>query len=68
MTYQTYSVKIQIRSLLRFRPCLGRRYLVPRRVIILSLLGCLDHGLKSRKLVDRVIDSCEPPVAAALLL
>lgn len=36
--------------------------------IILSLLGCLDHGLKSKKLVDRVIDSCEPPVTTALLL
>lgn len=30
--------------------------------IILSLLGCLDHGLKSKKLVDRVIDSCERPL------
>ena len=29
--------------------------------IVLSLLGCLDHGLKSKKLVDRVIDSCEHP-------
>ncbi|KAL6297864.1 inositol hexakisphosphate-domain-containing protein [Sparassis latifolia] len=27
--------------------------------IILSLLGCLDHGLKSKRLVDRVIDSCD---------
>ncbi|KAI0925517.1 hypothetical protein AcV5_008233 [Taiwanofungus camphoratus] len=27
--------------------------------VILSLLGCLDHGLKSKKLVDRVIDSCD---------
>lgn len=27
--------------------------------IILSLLGCLDQGLKAKKLVDRVIDSCE---------
>lgn len=26
--------------------------------IILSLLGCIDQGLKSKKLVDRVIDSC----------
>lgn len=26
--------------------------------IILSLLGCLDDGLKSKKLVDKVIDSC----------
>ena len=27
--------------------------------IILSLLGCLDHGLKAKKLVDKVIDSCK---------
>lgn len=27
--------------------------------IILSLLGCLDHGIKAKKLVDKVIDSCE---------
>ncbi|KAI0685965.1 inositol hexakisphosphate-domain-containing protein [Cytidiella melzeri] len=27
--------------------------------IILSLLGCIDQGLKSKKLVDRVIDSCQ---------
>lgn len=27
--------------------------------IILSLLGCLDHGLSAKKLVDRVIDSCK---------
>ncbi|KAI0264344.1 inositol hexakisphosphate-domain-containing protein [Gloeopeniophorella convolvens] len=27
--------------------------------IILSLLGCLDDGLKSKKLVDKVIDSCD---------
>jgi len=26
--------------------------------IILSLLGCLDDGLKTKKLVDKVIDSC----------
>ena len=26
--------------------------------IILSLLGCLEHGLKAKKLVDTVIDSC----------
>ncbi len=25
--------------------------------IILSLLGCLDHGLQAKKLVDRVIDA-----------
>lgn len=30
--------------------------------IILSLLGCLDHGLQAKKLADRVIDasSCFP--------
>ncbi|CCL99307.1 uncharacterized protein FIBRA_01323 [Fibroporia radiculosa] len=27
--------------------------------VILSLLGCLDHGLKSKKLVDRVINLCD---------
>lgn len=27
--------------------------------VILSLLGCLDHGLRAKKLVDRVIDSCK---------
>ncbi|KAI0784287.1 inositol hexakisphosphate-domain-containing protein [Abortiporus biennis] len=27
--------------------------------IILSLLGCLDHGLRAKKLVDRVIDVCD---------
>ena len=26
--------------------------------IILSLLGCLDHGLRVKRLVDKVIDSC----------
>lgn len=26
--------------------------------VILSLLGCLDHGVAVKKLVDRVIDSC----------
>lgn len=26
--------------------------------IILSLLGCLDDGLKAKRLVDKVIDSC----------
>jgi len=25
--------------------------------VILSLLGCLDHGLQAKKLVDRVIDA-----------
>ncbi|KAI9439769.1 inositol hexakisphosphate-domain-containing protein [Lactarius indigo] len=27
--------------------------------IILSLLGCLDDGLKAKKLVDKVVDSCD---------
>ncbi|KAH7913592.1 inositol hexakisphosphate-domain-containing protein [Hygrophoropsis aurantiaca] len=27
--------------------------------IVLSLLGCLDHGLQAKKLVDRVIDACD---------
>ncbi|KAG1726694.1 inositol hexakisphosphate-domain-containing protein [Suillus paluster] len=27
--------------------------------VILSLLGCLDHGLQAKKLVDRVIDACD---------
>jgi hypothetical protein len=27
--------------------------------IILSLLGLLDDGLKAKKLVDKVIDSCK---------
>lgn len=26
--------------------------------IILSLLGCLEHGIKAKKLVDKVIDVC----------
>ena len=26
--------------------------------VILSLLGCLDHGLEAKRLVDKVIDSC----------
>lgn len=26
--------------------------------VILSLLGCLDHGLQAKRLVDRVIDAC----------
>lgn len=25
--------------------------------VILSLLGCLDHGLQAKKLVDRIIDA-----------
>ena len=25
--------------------------------VILSLLGCLDHGLRAKKLVDRIIDA-----------
>lgn len=31
--------------------------------VILSLLGCLDHGLQAKKLVDRVIDSCKFPAS-----
>ncbi|TFK46087.1 hypothetical protein OE88DRAFT_1668241 [Heliocybe sulcata] len=27
--------------------------------VILSLLGCLDNGLAAKKLVDRIIDSCD---------
>lgn len=27
--------------------------------VVLSLLGCLDNGLKAKKLVDRVIDDCK---------
>ncbi|TFK90507.1 hypothetical protein K466DRAFT_660775 [Polyporus arcularius HHB13444] len=27
--------------------------------VILSLLGCLEHGVKSKKLVDKVIDVCD---------
>lgn len=27
--------------------------------VILSLLGCLDHGLQAKRLVDRAIDACE---------
>ncbi|KAG8213255.1 inositol hexakisphosphate-domain-containing protein [Butyriboletus roseoflavus] len=27
--------------------------------VILSLLGCLDHGLQAKKVVDRVIDTCD---------
>ncbi|CDO71831.1 hypothetical protein BN946_scf184939.g55 [Trametes cinnabarina] len=27
--------------------------------IILSLLGCLEHGIKAKKLVDKVIDACD---------
>ena len=25
--------------------------------VILSLLGCLDHGIQDKKLVDRIIDA-----------
>ena len=27
--------------------------------LILSLLGCLDHGTTDKKLVDRVLDDCD---------
>lgn len=26
--------------------------------VILSLLGCLDHGMSTKQLVDKVIDAC----------
>jgi hypothetical protein len=29
--------------------------------VILSLLGCLEHGLQAKQLVDRIIDSCLYP-------
>jgi hypothetical protein len=34
--------------------------------VILSLLGCLDHGLQAKKLVDRVIDACRCPLSYLL--
>lgn len=27
--------------------------------VILSLLGCLDHGVSTKQLVDKIIDSCK---------
>ncbi|KAI0255159.1 inositol hexakisphosphate-domain-containing protein [Lactifluus subvellereus] len=36
-----------------------RRAHMGNYAIILSLLGCLDDGLKAKKLVDKVIDSCD---------
>ena len=27
--------------------------------VVLSLLGCLEHGPEAKKLVDRVIDACK---------
>ena len=35
-----------------------RKSLMGNYSVILSLLGCLDHGVSTKKLVDRVIDSC----------
>ena len=32
--------------------------------IILSLLGTLEQGVKAKKLIDRVIDSCRPSIVA----
>ena len=29
--------------------------------VILSLLGCLEWGLQAKRLVDRIIDSCQYP-------
>lgn len=34
--------------------------------IILSLLGCLDHGLRAKKLVDKVIDASACLILACL--
>lgn len=36
-----------------------RKSLMGNYSVILSLLGCLEHGVSTKKLVDRVIDSCE---------
>jgi hypothetical protein len=38
--------------------------------VILSLLGCLDNGLQTKKLVDRVIDDCgtAPLIISARLM
>lgn len=35
--------------------------------VILSLLGCLEHGVKAKKLVDKVIDVCASFVVYTLL-
>lgn len=35
--------------------------------VILSLLGCLEHGVKAKKLVDKVIDVCTSFVVYTLL-
>ena len=34
-----------------------RKALTGNYGVILSLLGCLDHGLQAKKLVDRIIDA-----------
>lgn len=34
--------------------------------IVLSLLGCLDNGLRIKKLVDKVIDDCEELASSSL--
>ena len=36
-----------------------RKALTGNYSVILSLLGCLDHGTQAKRLVDRVIDSCK---------
>lgn len=36
-----------------------RKSLMGSYGVILSLLGCLDHGAASKRLVDLVIDNCE---------
>ncbi|KAL5486072.1 hypothetical protein ACEPAI_7116 [Sanghuangporus weigelae] len=39
-----------------------RKALTGNYSVILSLLGCLDHGNQAKRLVDRVIDSCDQVV------
>ena len=36
-----------------------RKALMGNYSVILSLLGCLDHGTTSKRLADRIIDSCK---------
>lgn len=45
-----------------------RKSLMGNYSVILSLLGCLDHGVATKKLVDRVIDSCENSLSVTLEL
>lgn len=65
--YQSYALGLQTKNsqaaieLLLTSPTLLdnlRKAYLGNYSIILSLLGCLDHGLEAKRLVDRVIDSC----------